>query len=193
MYRRAARIYRRPNAPYMFKQVVSKYTIDINPGNNPTTAGYGFSFKADDISQWDTFLALYDEFMLAAVKVRFIPSCSNANASQGAALVHVAVDFDDAIVPTTEADVLQRPFCRSELSTRNRKFYFKPKWTLALRQTESSSNFKSAARRGFIDMNSGNLVEHYGLKVWLNYIEPITVDHKIRILCTYYVMFRNVR
>lgn len=186
--RRGLRNVRRP---YYYKQMLKAASLSFPAGAAPPTPGIGYSFNIASLPNVATFAALYDEYRIAAVKVRFVSLSSQTVPGNVCGVMYHALDYDDAAVPTI-GSITSLQTCKATPSNRSFVRYFKPKVQTAT-FVGAGSAVTGSPHRGWINFTStGQTVLHYGLKVFMDYPSLTTNSQDYSIIVTYYLAFRNV-
>jgi len=120
------------------------------------------------IPNYAEFAALFDQIMIESVSVKFTHTADAAVASNGlgAAMLYTAIDFNDANVPTSDADILQYASVRSKsLTVESGPIirYVKPMFPQIVFSGIAGVSYR--ASRGFLQKDI--TVPHYGLKGFL--------------------------
>jgi len=153
------------------------------------------AFQLNDLAQYATFTALYDQYRIRQLDVKMIPAITAYLDSTGGAAkgfnsrVWTAIDYDDATALTAVA-LREYTTVRENMGTDMICRSFVPHFALAA----YSGAFNSYANTiGWLDCNSAG-VQHYGFK-WAIEAAPAatSVLQSWRFDVTYYFEFRNVR
>jgi len=143
-------------------------SIDIN---NTYQFGGAMQFQLDQCLEHADFNLLFDRYKITGVKVTLIPlGTYSASSSSGATnftnfpTIAIAVDNDDASLPTSWNNVAVKQDCRIQKLNKPISVYIhKPKIASAVYNGATTAYTQ---KTGFIDMNNDN-VPHYGLKFWI--------------------------
>jgi hypothetical protein len=186
---------RSSRTPYFIKQTdyitTLNWPVGSTPGSNP---GYGYSFQVNTLPQWSAFATLYDEYKLCAVKFRYISAINTAGPDNPTYMIHTAIDYDDAGAPTSADQIRNYQTYKVFRGTQSWSRYWKPRFTGAAITTVAGTTLASSSRRGWLNSDSnGASVSHYGIKLFVDYIEPLVNAQSAQIEVTQYVSFRNVQ
>lgn len=179
-----------------FKQTIPGAVIY----NDPTgTNGFGFLFMLSQLDQVATFGDLFDQYKINKVVIKLMPRTQNTHAPGTAvgtcpSYFYSTIDYDDANVPTTLAELREYERCRviSTTDGKSHSITIKPRIAMAA----FSGAFTSYANKGnqWIDCASTG-VQHYGWKCIFppagtgNAVGSVSYDTML----TFYLSFRNVR
>lgn len=123
------RAYRRiPRLRNIANVVQSYFGSSITLNANSTTA-FSVGISVQNIQDFATFAAVYDQFRLCAVKVTLTPQFINffsGTTPLGVPTIYTALDFDDTANVTANEIVAYRT-CRRRLFNRPVSRYFKPR------------------------------------------------------------------
>lgn len=143
--------------------------------------GLKFSLATLGVSNYSELTALFDNYRIKTVKLRFDLSYNSAPGSAITAagtavtggpyslpLIHYAFDPDDAATPITRQDVLQSGFCATKRMDNSFVLTLKPRAQSTVQATATS-----AVSGGLLPSNqwldsSAVSVEHYGLKMCID-------------------------
>lgn len=187
--------------PRSMSSRVQQWTLStkIEPSTNTYFQGSSigpalasWSFRVQDLPDFTSYSAIWDEYRMDKITMIISPvtQASNPASAPGFAPLVVALDFDDAITPTSFSQVLQygtavlygqltQPVSRS----------FKPKYRgLAYNGT---TGVNASNLGGFLDLASGD-VEHYGVKAAIRQSTSTNVQNYY-IVFKYTVTFRRTR
>lgn len=201
MKRKGAKPRRRYN-----KQKVHRFTRTFNTdtaiilNSGAAAAGYGYTFKLNDLPNQDDFTRLYDQYRIKAVKWQLIPKQGTATVFPPTVLpgqvsimpkIYSVIDYDDAAPPGSVDEMLQYENVKFTRANRTHSRFFKPAIASEVFQTGITTGY-AMRQNAWIDCNS-NTVEHYGLKVWVEASTALTPRWDFDIICKYYMEFKNVR
>ena len=197
---------------YRFKQTVSgagiaNFSFGGTPGAvdnlSQTVAGQAISmgFVANDLPQWTTFAALFDQYKITCVVLKFWPAASQAtyNTSNPPAVQTFfanAIDYDDVNAPAGLNYILQYENAKKWpcLTSRTKPYKVVIRPHLAMSAFIASGSVASAYNTGsrWLDC-AQNTVLHFGFKGWLEAQASANARTNFRVEATYYVSFKNVR
>jgi len=177
----------------MVKQrMVPKTRSTVNPGPKPTVArvtirvapftiGFGgtatpsygtVTAALGNTTKASNYQAIYDEYRITRVRVRFVNLYNDSLVSTGYANISGAfaacIDWDDAVTPTGYVDILNHQNVKSGNTLRSYTFDFQPK---ALFGAETTSIVPGApVKSPWLDTAQGTIL-HYGVK-WM--LDPLS-------------------
>lgn len=133
--------------------------------------GGAMQFQLDQVLNHSDFVLLFDRYKIKGVKVTFIPlgqPSTNATtinlADTNYASIAVAVDSDDASLPTSWNEVAQKQDCKIRRLSKPLSVYIaNPKLAAA---TYDGVATAYTTKTGFLDMAKQD-VPHYGLKFYI--------------------------
>lgn len=179
------------NKVYMFRQV---HDLGVITASTSELDG-AFKFLLSDLDQFSSFTALYDQYKICKIVLKFYP---NANVAQVTAPgTHVygniltAIDHDDATTVSL-ANIRQYSTCKEYPFYKSFTRVIVPHVAVAAYTSGAFNNYANMTNQ-WIDCNSPN-VEHYGLK----YVVPATGTTQTdlpqwTVVGYYYIAFKNVR
>nr|WPR18756.1 MAG: capsid protein [Skomarfal virus 55] len=152
----------------------------------PFTYDVGFAgvFKLNDIQNFAAFTPMYDQYRINKITLELedltSPSYSpgvSVGGVPGASVqplnstVYLAVDYDDAAVPSVVANIQRRQGVRKLTANtgRNRmRITFKPSVIVGVEQSLATLNGAAINKKGmWLDCSNAS-VNHYGLKGWIS-------------------------
>lgn len=193
------RIGKKGQVLYVKRKIIMNTNV---PMNMNLGVGYAYAFALQDIQDDTELAALFDNYKLSRVKVKFMPVAAPIQSYLGGTAttpatyptpfyMHGAIDTNDASDPTSADEVLQYQNCKSWRSDRGKKFYWKP--SIEYSVDGHTAGVKPAS---YLDCAQKN-IRHYGLKLW---IEPMpnnnnlaAVNMTLRREITLYFKFKNQR
>jgi len=198
---------------YRFKQLVtggnlSQMNLNGSVGGNtniiqlstgPIAISIPFIFT--DLNQSSTFSALFDQYRITCVVLRFWPaviqttSNNNADTVQGQTFLANVIDYDDATNPVSLAQMQSYENCKnwpvlSRMTCLKR--VIKPHVAYGMPNSSGTIVVAGNRRSGWIDLAQEG-IPHYGFKGWLEQGPSANCLQNWRIDATYYVSFKNVR
>lgn len=141
-----------------------EFTISLAAGV-PLWHGGSASFSLNLSAGYNELTTLYDQYKIAAVKVRFIPRFYNwvlSSTLAEAPRCYYCIDYDDQATPASEDEMLQRSNCKVFKAWRGFSVYFKPSADMTLWNTSTTSAY-GRGYQPWIDCDNA-AVPHYGLK-----------------------------
>jgi len=166
--------------------------------NGNLALGLSFLFRLQDVLNPGEFTTLFDSFKINGVSLAMENMTGNhVNTGAGISVIpeiyHV-LDYDDATPPPTQATTQQYENCKQKRLEQTKKLtrYFVPKVAdLAFKTSGTTVGFTHRNKNPWVDCVNSD-TEHYGLKMWINNIDPVQ-GTTIRFQFLYYLSFRTVR
>lgn len=181
-------------------QFKRSYTLaDVTIADYASGAHLAYNFALGSVPNSSEFTALFDEYKISKVKVKFMYTSSAGIQSAGNATgylpyVYTIVDSDDSNALSTRNDYEQCEDMKVSRIHNIRSRYFTPGVSLAA----YGGAFTSYANKKnqWLDCGSPN-VQHYGLKMFID-TTPLggtgsNTIGKLRMVATLYMKFRDVR
>lgn len=157
----------------------------------------GMMFKLSSLPQAATFTALYDEYCILKVVVKFQPQGSLNNNTDPVSFsvppFYTAIDYDDATPVASLNEILEYQTVKSTSSAKVHTRVFVPKLAAFAYKTSGTTIGYSDKSHQYVDCASSD-IEHYGLKTWLprtGGAYPAIIKYVP--IITMYVKFRGVR
>lgn len=153
-------------------------------------------FKLTDVPGYTEFTGLFDEYKISAVKIMFMsPGVTTINNQTGGApsfvipMLYTCLDYTDDDVTLDIQDIREYQTAKiHHITKRMNSRYLKPCFQTLVYEGVGQGY---TPKRGWLNTNDSS-VEHYAIKYGL---EPTggTVDNRyeIKIVCKYYLAFRN--
>lgn len=172
----------------------------ITIGVGSPAAGYGYSFKLNDLPNASEFTALFDQYRIKALKWHLIPKqgmgVMQAVPTAGGLQpimpkIYTVVDYDDAAPPTSIDEMLQYQNVKITRANQWHSRYFKPAIADEVYATGITTGY-GMRQNAWLDCNS-SLIEHYGIKVFVEEGNAQTPRWDFDIVCKFYMEFKNVR
>ena len=191
---------RRPAQPVQLFKRVQYLTGFLS--NNTASDTYGsMTFNLNSVPGASEFTHLYDQYMIKALKVSFIPRGTTSDLGNPVALpgytgqsvgVFSVIDYDDNDNPTSIQQLCEYQNMKMTRSHQVHSRYFKPKLLMAGPTTSAGTVIGSTMVRKvqWIDCDSV-LVPHYGLKYALQQAPNVAQQFDVKV--EYYLAFKNVR
>jgi len=153
-------------APYKFSR---SFDIGALPKMS-ADQGYAFPFALNMVPSSNEFTTLFDRYRITAVDLTFTYWREGYPTGTTETLwpaMYLFMDDDDAAIPTTKSEVLERMSVqrvsfaptRQTISVRLR-----PRWI----QTRAGTSTNIAPANTWIDMSTP-AVQHYGVKTWIDF------------------------
>jgi len=191
--------------------IVSSTPTLSGPGYAFTFLPYSFSFAGTTGSTTVTMpnmgeiTTLYDYIKLDYVKIRIVSSNNAAIASTSSGngpwaqelVFQHCVDYDDAIVPSSQEELLQRPETKflqlgSDSASGNMKLLTvrNPKFITSI-STGGTGVTSAGIKTGWLDCNNSSTIPHYGLKMYQDSLVPggTAPVNKVVGFVTFYVTY----
>lgn len=147
-------------------------------------------FQLSQLPNYTEFTALYDQYMIKAVKISLIPKYTEvALGSTTQGNMWSVVDYDDATPPPNIDTILQYQNLKRTRMSQVHSRYLKPAVSSEVYATGLASSY-SPKKNVWLDATTAQ-VEHYGVKFWFDArgTQPVTFDMQVK----YYLAFKNVR
>ncbi len=144
------------NKPYTFSRLTSGATLSATTGVPLATA---ITFSLDQLPSYTDFTNFFDQYRILQVRVTLAPGAIGANS-----VIYTAIDYDDANIPITQSDLLERETCQV---TNSQVFVHRdiiPSTLHEVYQSNVTSGYSTKFRQ-WIDSNNYS-VPHYGLKIF---------------------------
>lgn len=180
-----------------------------------TVTNVAINFQLADLPQVATFTALYDQYRINKIKFQLLPAASitQQNSTTGVVsnypmppsdnngpggLYGTVIDYDDSTALSTLAEYLQYMNFKkgnvASLATHTRTF--QPSVDMGVLNAAGTVIGGSSKKSPWIDC-AYNTIPHYGIKL---YIDPCwesggyeQARQAFRVICTYFLEFKNVR
>ncbi|QQL09577.1 capsid protein [Marmot associated feces virus 6] len=198
------RIKRNAMRTYMYKSHVDLGTIVATPGTASTFTNYTFALS--DIPNPSDYTSLYDQYKLAAVKMKFIPAYTNSQPGTNQAAQanpvypfldasirsYSIVDYDGLNLPTTIPGYREYQNCKVRSLMKYHTRYLKPKMFL----TSGTTQYNLDGKQPWISVIDSTQAHH-----GVSFATDATIDLPgsaaaillYRVEATYYLKFRNVK
>jgi len=147
-----------------------------------------FNWQLSYLPGYTEFTALYDQYKIESISLRIIPTATTSTPNDPATgYVTLAVDYDDAVTPTSMTSLFEYGTCQVFQPTEVIEMKLHPR----IAKAAYSGAFTSYASEpaGWIDVGSPS-VQHYGLKVGL---AQTTVVLKYNVFAEYELSFKSSR
>jgi hypothetical protein len=181
-----------PRSPKSWRFIQLDDTTDVTPisGSNAATVAGSYFFILTNLSNYSSFAAIFDQYMVQAISVEIVPRFNAIAASTTSnSPMRVVIDYDDATVLASASAAEQYASCTTIEAHESCHRTFRPHLAVAAYSGAFTSYKNEPA--GWIDIASAT-VQHYGLK-WFVPISPTTTvpvwDLKVKIS----ICFRTVR
>jgi hypothetical protein len=201
-----------PGAIFSTRQMASTFNTQSGLSNvggsggvaqliqNSATAVYvAIGFRLDDLGQASTFSALFDQYKIDKVHLRFttrnpaVAVFNVASPNGGVPLGYCTADRDDATAPTSIDQVRQYDLCKGFTGTSSFDIEMEVRPTQALYAAGAFSGYNTMDVEPWIDVANTD-VPHYGVKLAIGALTAtVTSSWCWDIEAHYYVSFRNPR
>lgn len=143
----------------------------VSDVNNTYQFGGAMQFQLNQVLAHTDFNSMFDRYKITGCKVSIIPlgtysgsAASGATAFTNFPTIAIAVDSDDADLPTSWEQVAAKQYSRIRKLNKPIHMYVKnPKLAVQLYNGVSTAYMQ---KTGFVDMNQDS-APHYGLKFWI--------------------------
>lgn len=153
----------------------------------------GINFRLDNVANVTEFTNLYDQYMIKAVKIQFVPRITEASPSATNTLGNLwsVLDYDDSSAPANIDTVIQYQNVSHTQMNRTHTRYLRPCVAAEFFSTGVLTTY-GAKRNQWLDCANA-AVEHYGIKIYGDALPvgatPIVYD----VITKFYLAFKNVR
>lgn len=176
-------------APYKFSRSFSLGSLPVAASDQ----GYAYPFALNQVPSSSEFTTLFDKYRITTVDLTFTyileGSVSGSTAVWPA--MYLFMDDDDAAIPTTKNEVLERMSVqRVSFSPTRQTISVKinPRFV----QSRSGVSTNLAPVGTWIDMSTP-AVQHYGVKAWVDYYNAALSGVNIAVNGTMHFECNNVR
>lgn len=190
-YRRVRRIYRAirnttratayrrrknvGNSPYAtsMQPVLFRNSIEVGLTANATPAngtGYGRTFKFDDIADVTEIMALYDQYQIHSIDIKYIPGIVTADgATNWHTPMYVAFDPMDGSAPASAAEMLDYANVKKKDPFKEWKMTIVPQFFQSI-GVVASNEYTTVPSTSLWMSNTDTVC--YGLRIWF---DPVNV------------------
>lgn len=171
----------------------SKFTVGSLTVPVATTNLQGVAFTLADLPDYGDFTALYDQYKILGIKVKWLPrgNSSDIQAQNSISRFFSVIDRDDDATPTSIDQLTQYESCKMTPTTGVHSRYFKPSIRREIPNAIGGTAHEVTGPQ-WIDVTNAN-VKHYGIKLAvqgpLSGTGSIYFDAQV----TMYLAFKNVR
>lgn len=188
------------------KQLDTSFQIPAGP--NPTGIIKKYEFKAEDVTQWNTFSLLFDQYRINGIKLTFLPTTNSDPTQTQSGTFAWSIDLDGDATIATFPQLLQcsnthtSPWSGTGGLTPYKKIYLQPRAHDAIITdldpvTGQPASFNSglANRKQWLDISDRGKTVHYGLNVgwYFGSSGDMNTGQELQVIITYYLQFRKVR
>lgn len=157
----------------------------------------GVEFHANDLPQFASFAAIYDQYRINKIAISFIPMANvnavGSTATYNCGLIASVIDYDDVTPLGALTDYEQYTNFKASPIVRNKSHtrVFVPR-SLTPAVNIGGGLVNSAPKvKQWIDCNSGG-VFHTGIKLFIEKYPTVGGAQTFQIIATYYMSFKNV-
>jgi hypothetical protein len=164
-------------APYKFSR-----SFDLgNLVKSASDQGYAWPFALNQVPNSQEFTSLFDKYRIVSIDLTFSywrdGGSSNFTQDLIWPAMHLFMDDDDAIIPTTKSEVMERMSVqRVSFSPMRQTISVKirPRWV----QSRGGTSTNIAPVNTWIDMSTPG-VQHYGVKAWVDHYDSTATSTQI--------------
>ena len=162
------------------------------------------TFELTDVPQYQSYVALYEEFKINKVVVSFKSLVNQSSDNLGGTpqlttlgMIHSILDYNDAVAPSSIQTMMNDPSYRGTRSSRNHTRVIYPKYLDNIAGDVQGKSSRGWLNTTYVDGATVNTASHYGIKYCLeggNQIpfNVITIpSFLVQPIITFYVSFRN--
>lgn len=142
--------------PFTFSRMTSGATLSATTGVPLATA---LTFSIDQLPSYTDFTNFFDQYRILQVRVTLAPGQLGANS-----VLYSAIDYDDANIPITQSDLLERETCQLSNSTVYLHRDLVPAVLTETFQSNVTSGYQ-VKQKQWLD-SAYPAVPHYGLKLF---------------------------
>ncbi len=195
MARRKTYIRRKAKVNHLTTQRWLQFIV-FNGNDTIPNGGVGQFFKLSDLPNSSEFTALFDQYMIAGVKYRFVsrinPDFNSTSSVKGVyPVIKWVHDHDDANAPSAREDLQQYPGCRefnfSSDKNCTRWMYLKPAIANEVFGTTLTTAYQPKWRQWCDNAYPG--IQHYGLKM---FVDSCYAGQTIYLECKYVLKLKGV-
>lgn len=178
---------------HFFKRHVDLGIISLTSAGITTQ---GFSFQLDEVPNYTEFTALYDQYKLAAVAVKFMPmqtvmQVSGAGVGNFNTRFATVIDYDSSGGFASFNDAREFGTCKVKNVSQYHTRYIKPRIKSA-NENDSTTIVASGNRRMWLNTAVAN-IPHYGVRYVFEAIPTTGYVVQYKVEAKYYFAFRNVK
>lgn len=161
-----------------------------------TASMYGQEFKFSDMPNSAEFSALFDQYRITGISIKFIPCQTGSDVNPNSTSIFLpnlmsVIDYTDSAVPSGINELMQYQNCKRTKITRTHSRYFKPR---VLHDVVGQGATTGYTPKPWPFVSFGIDVTGYGIKWGLDQIFNVSsggfgVDRYV----TYYFECKNVR
>lgn len=158
----------------------------------------GMSFLASDLPNFNGLAAVFDQYRITKIQLKFKPEFNMSAISTGAAVTGVLTgtllgvyDRDDDAIPTSIDYLREYDSCRDVNSYQGMTFTFKPNVAIGLQVPAGTLIAAGNQKAGWIDCAAAN-IPHYGVKVGVPQ-QAAGAIARWTVTARYWISFKNLR
>lgn len=176
----------------------SAITAEAGTAQNASQFGAAIWFQLQNVEGYAELTALYDQYRVDYVEVKFFgsnmgPIGGNPNALLP--LMYIAKDYDDANVPASVDTVSQYSNVKTVRLSSMKPYVVKlvPRWAQTIYTTPFGTGYGQGNPKQFLDASNAN-IQMYGLKVWFrDWSNLQSYAETVRVQASYYLTMKNTR
>lgn len=190
------------NHTYNFTRMIdndSQFTIR---SNNVAFQGLAIDFRLNDVANVTEFTTLFDSYQICKVELHFVPDVGNSvmNMTDTSSAnqytlpsIYVHRDLDNAIAPTSEAQMTQRQDVKCYKATDEFKISIVPQVGREIFRTAVSTAYETPYKIIWLDANYAD-IPHYGIHVGITADGTTDANQSFsyKIKARYWLRFRTV-
>lgn len=158
---------------------------------------FGIPFSANQATDFADFSSLFDRYRIVGVKLQFIFDVTQALITGAGTMpwITIAQDYDDAALPTNEANVLTKQYAKTKRMDKPFTIYLRPKPQLIAGQVAGTTSNSAVPNADNLYFNcTDSAVVFYGLKGYIRgWYSPIGAQSVLRIQPTYYLALKDTQ
>lgn len=198
---------RKPRRPFWYKKgaygnkkikqpvqyfVRTAYRQNFISASTAGSSVASINFQLANIPNVTDFTNLYDQYMIKAVQVKFIPRVSEVSAGASAmGNLWIILDYDDSVVPGSLNQMLQYQNVKRSQNNKIHTRYLKPAIANEVFATGIATAY-NAKKNVWLDATN-DAVEHYGIKIWVDQLPAGSATIQYDVVTKFYLAFKNVR
>lgn len=175
---------------YFTRTVYRANFFSAAPG---TGQGLGINFQLNNLVNASEFTSLYDQYCIKAIKIEFIPRCTEATPNNPNLIGNLwtVIDRDDSTAPSNLDTLVQYQNLKRTQMTQVHTRYFVPSCKDTIFATGSTQTYGEIQNK-WIDCGSPD-AEHYGIKLWSDGLPTGAPAISYDVSTKFYLAFKNVR
>lgn len=175
---------------YFTRTVYRPNFFSAAPG---TGVGFALNFQLNNLVNASEFTSLYDQYCIKAIKIEFIPRCTEATPNNPNLIGNLwsVIDRDDSAAPASVDTLLQYQNLKRTQHTQVHTRYFVPSIRDTIYNTGTTMTY-AEKKNQWIDAGTPD-AEHYGIKIWSDGLPTGAPAISYDIVTKFYLAFKNVR